>query len=67
MKWNFRNLLALITQAEIIGVWVAQGMGILPNLPEQVTGALIVVFTLMFQFYFRKKPEDEVPEGAGQK
>ena len=56
---NFRNFLAAVAQAEIIGFWTAQGLGVIQNVPGEVNGALIAVFTLIFQFYFRKKPKEE--------
>jgi len=61
MKWNFRNLLAIVSQAEIIAIWILQGLGLI-TLPGEVIGALISIFTLVFQFYFRKKPEGEPVE-----
>ncbi len=55
---KFRDFLGLIGQAEIIILWILQGAGVIHQLPENVNGALIVIFTLIFQFYFRKKPKE---------
>ncbi len=53
--WNDRLSLVLIVL--IVAVWI--GDCFLPvRLSEAVIGATIVVFTLVAQFYFRKK-EDE--------
>ncbi len=38
----------------IPGLWVAQGLGTL-NMPGEVIGATIMGWTLVLQFYFRKK------------
>jgi putative effector of murein hydrolase LrgA (UPF0299 family) len=58
--WNDRLSLVLILL--IVALWV--GSCWLPQpLPESVIGATIVVFTLVAQFYFRKK-EDE-PNNSG--
>jgi hypothetical protein len=55
-SWNDRLSLVLIVL--IIGLWVGQGY--LPaGIPDSVNGALIAVFTLIAQFYFRKKPDEE--------
>lgn len=61
-RLKFRDLLALVGQAEIVGFWTAQGLGIVQNVPGEVNGALIAVFTLIFQFYFRKKGQTEQPQ-----
>jgi len=59
MAYRFRDILTASVQAEILTFWGLQGLGILTNIPGEVNGALISVFTLMFQFYFRKRPSDE--------
>jgi len=52
---NFRNILALLAFIGIIPVlWVLNGAGII-NVGETVVGATIAVWTLIAQFYFRKK------------
>jgi len=52
---NFRNILALLAFIGIIpALWILQGKGVV-NLPEAVIGASIVMWTLIGQFYFRKK------------
>jgi len=52
---NFRNYLALCAFIGIIPImWIANGGGLI-NLGDTVLGATIVVWTLIAQFYFRKK------------
>ena len=54
-----REILALVGCLGIIpALWVLDGMGIV-NLSDQVIGATISVWTLVFFFHFRKKPGDE--------
>ena len=57
---NFRNLLALVLMLIIVVMWVVQGLGII-SMPGEVIGASIVVWTLIAQFYFRKKGESDIP------
>jgi hypothetical protein len=42
----------------ITALWVLAGMKIL-ELPNEVTGALIVTWTILIQYYFRKKQNEE--------
>jgi len=52
---NFRNVLAALAFIGVIpALWIMDGAGIISLRPE-VLGALIPVFTLIAQFYFRKK------------
>jgi hypothetical protein len=53
---NWNDILSLILVFMIPGLWIAQGCGKI-TLPTEVTGALIVTWTLVIQFYFRKAPE----------
>jgi len=54
MLWkNWNDQLSLIVLLIIAALWALGGIGIL-KLPSEVTGATIVVFTLITQFYFRK-------------
>jgi len=55
---NFRNLLALVLMVFIVAMWVIQGLGII-SMPGEVVGASIAVWTLVAQFYFRKKGETD--------
>ena len=56
---NFRNLLALLVAVIVFpGIWIGQGLGWL-NLPGEVIGMTIAVETLVAQFYWRKKGQDE--------
>lgn len=55
---NFNNILALLIDVIIIpGLWFVNGLGLI-QLPEAVLGASIVVWTLIAQFYFRKKANE---------
>ncbi|MBA7506213.1 hypothetical protein ES706_04894 [subsurface metagenome] len=52
---SINDLLALLTLIVIIpGLWVGVGCGWL-NLPGEIVGATIMGWTLVLQFYFRKK------------
>jgi len=60
MVKKFRDLLALLVAVIIFpGIWVGQGLGLL-TLPGEIIGATIAIETLIAQYYFRKKPTDEV-------
>lgn len=53
---TINNVLALILLAVVIpGLWVSQALGLL-NLAPEVTGALIATWSLIVQYYFRKRP-----------
>jgi hypothetical protein len=51
---NFNDFLCLVLIVLIAGIWIVIGLGKLA-LPQEVTGALIVTWTLLIQHYFRKK------------
>lgn len=51
---NFRDGLSLILVASIMVFFCLQGAGFL-EYTELIDGALIASFTLVVQFYFRKK------------
>jgi predicted membrane-bound spermidine synthase len=53
---NFNDLLCLILVFAVIAVWIVQGL-CLVTLSAEVTGALIVTWTLVVQFYFRRTPD----------
>jgi hypothetical protein len=55
---TFNDLLAVILIFLIPAMWILQGRGFFTLLPE-VTGALIVTWTLIIQFYFRKKETEQ--------
>jgi uncharacterized membrane protein YqiK len=56
---TFNDMLALVLIFGIIVLWILQGRCLLTLAPE-VTGALIVTWTLVVQYYFRKaKTETE--------
>ena len=52
---NFNDFLALVLIFGILGVWLLQGANKI-NMPTEVTGGLLVTWTLVVQFYFRKAP-----------
>jgi hypothetical protein len=54
---SFNDLLCLILISFIAIVWAIQGLGKL-SLSAEVTGALIVTWTLLVQYYFRKKQSE---------
>ena len=58
---NFNDSLCLVLVMVIIALWILAGMKLL-ELPAEVTGALIVTWTLLVQFYFRKKSGDSAPK-----
>jgi hypothetical protein len=51
---NFNDLLCLVLVALIMTLWILSGLKVL-ELPSEVTGALIVTWTILVQYYFRKK------------
>lgn len=52
---NFRNILAVLAFIGVIpAIWIMDAAGVISLRPE-VLGALIPVWTLIAQFYFRKK------------
>ncbi len=55
---NVNDLLALLVLIVIIpGLWIIQGRGIV-TMPGEVIGATIMGWTLVLQYYFRKKKEE---------
>lgn len=52
---NFNDLLCLIVIVLIVLLWVLTGVNVIA-LPETVTGATIATWTLIVQYYFRRKP-----------
>jgi len=54
---SFNDLLAAGLVVLISILWLAQACSNL-SLPPEVTGALIVTWTLIIQFYFRKRKEE---------
>ncbi len=50
---NFNDLLAVMLIVGIILLWV------FATLPTEVNGALIVTWTLIVQYYFRKKLKEK--------
>jgi hypothetical protein len=58
---NFNDTLCLILIFLIVALWILTGSNIL-KLSAEVTGALIVTWTLLIQYYFRKK-QNQTTEG----
>lgn len=55
---GINDLLALLVTVLVFPVlWVLDGCGVI-SLPGEVLGATIAVFTLIVQYYFRKKAGD---------
>lgn len=54
---TFNDRLALVLMALVPALWILGGRGII-SLPPEVTGALIVTWTLVIQYYFRKAPDN---------
>ena len=50
---KFNDAFAILLAVLIITLWVISGLGYI-TLSGEVVGALIAVFTLVAQFYFRK-------------
>ena len=56
---NFRDILALLVGGFAFPLlWALHG-GKIINLPESIIGAMIVIETLIAQFYWRKQPDAE--------
>jgi hypothetical protein len=51
---NFNDLLCLVLIGVISSQWILIGLKLL-ELPAEVNGAMIVTWTLLVQYYFRKK------------
>jgi hypothetical protein len=51
---TFNDLLCLVLIALIMTSWILVGLKVL-ELPSEVTGTLIVTWTILVQYYFRKK------------
>ena len=55
--FNFNNIFALWITAITAGIWVLDGRGII-DIDDKVLGALIPVWTLIAQYYFRKAQKE---------
>jgi len=58
---SFNDFLCLVLIVLIVTLWILTGIKIL-ELSAEVTGALIVTWTLLVQYYFRKKQNDSTKE-----
>jgi hypothetical protein len=54
---SYNDLLFLVLILLITVFWVLLGLKIV-ELPSEITGALIVTWTILIQYYFRKKKEE---------
>jgi hypothetical protein len=54
MPQSFNDFLCMALIAMIMTAWILVGLKVL-ELPSEVTGALIVTWTIQVQYYFRKK------------
>jgi hypothetical protein len=53
MGWKtFNDRLAMVVMALIAGLWIANHW---LSMPGEIIGATIAAFTLVIQFYFRRK------------
>jgi hypothetical protein len=50
---NFNDFLCLVLILLIVALWILQACNKV-TLPSEVTGALIVTWSLLVQYYFRK-------------
>jgi hypothetical protein len=57
----FKDFLCLVLIILVAMLWILTGLKAL-ELPAEVTGALIVTWTLLVQYYFRKKQSAETKE-----
>lgn len=51
---NFNDFMAIILITLIVILWILQGSSRM-SFPTEVNGGLLVTFTLVVQYYFRKK------------
>ena len=59
---NINDLIALVLLIAIIpGLWVADGLQML-DLSAEVLGATIAAWTIVLQYYFRKKKSEDSSE-----
>jgi hypothetical protein len=54
---NFNDLLALLLVFVIPAMWLLQAVKHL-DMPSEVNGGLLVTWTLIIQYYFRKRKEE---------
>ncbi|MDD5702882.1 MAG: hypothetical protein PHU23_12630 [Dehalococcoidales bacterium] len=55
---SFNDLLCLFILAAIFAIWIMQSRQVI-EVPEVVLGATIACFTMVTQYYFRKKPTEK--------
>jgi hypothetical protein len=57
MPQNFNDFMAVLLVLLIAVMWIIQGIHLIA-LRDDVNGALTVLFTLVVQYYFRKKASE---------
>ena len=58
---NWNDVLAMTFGLVILTTWVLAGCGFV-CLPDIILGATISAFTLIIQYYFRRKPSEKTTE-----
>ena len=58
---SFNDFMCLFLITMILALWIMLGLKML-DLPSEITGALIVTWTLLVQYYFRKKQNESNKE-----
>jgi len=58
-EMKFKDAFAAGVVAAILIFWGLQGVSALQSVPGEVNGALISAFTLIVQYYFRKRGPSE--------
>ena len=65
MGWKtFNDRLAIVLLVMILLLWLLQPLAKF-SLPDAVNGALIVAFTLILQYYFRRSPPTDSTKPTG--
>lgn len=54
---KFRDIFAILLTMVTATMWGLTGAGIV-DIPGEMLGALIATWTMVVQFYFRKKPDE---------
>jgi hypothetical protein len=63
---RFNDILATLLEMSIMAFWGLQAYGVLQYVNGEVNGALLSVFILVAQFYFRKKPTEDAVENKSE-
>ena len=54
---NFNDTLAVVLVVSIMALWIVDAMTTM-TLPQEVNGGLLVTWTLIVQYYFRKRSSE---------